>query len=181
MTSLTPTPVRHARKWLALTGLALALSTHVLPARALSVGDTAPDFQLSAMPDARTGNAVLSLRELRGRVVYLDFWASWCGPCKQSFPWMNSLQQRYGAQGLQVVAVNLDERNEDARRFLARMPPQFRVAFDGAGDTPRRYAILGMPTSVLIGPDGRVLKVHSGFNADDAAALESAIQQALSH
>ncbi len=181
MNALSTRTVPRARRWLALTGLALGLAAHALPAAALSVGDTAPDFQLSALPDGRGGNAVLSLRDLRGRVVYLDFWASWCGPCKQSFPWMNSLQQRYGAQGLQVVAVNLDERNEDARRFLAKVPAQFRVAFDGAGDTPKRYAILGMPTSVLIGADGRVLKVHSGFNADDTAALESAIQQALSH
>jgi cytochrome c biogenesis protein CcmG, thiol:disulfide interchange protein DsbE len=179
---MTPlnSPCRQAwRPGMALAALTLGLCALAQPAAAVSVGDAAPDFQLSAVPDGRGGPAVLNLRELRGRVVYLDFWASWCGPCKQSFPWMNALQQRYGAQGLQVVAVNLDERNEDARRFLAKVPAQFRVAFDGAGDTPKRYAILGMPTSVLIGADGRVLKVHAGFNADDTAALESAIQQAL--
>jgi cytochrome c biogenesis protein CcmG/thiol:disulfide interchange protein DsbE len=163
---------------LAATALLLGVSTQAM---AVSVGEPAPDFQLPAQPDARNSATVLSLKELRGRVVYLDFWASWCGPCKQSFPWMNGLQQRYGAKGLQVVAVNLDEQPEEARRFLSKVQAQFRVAYDRAGDTPKRYAIAGMPTSVLIGPDGQVLMVHSGFRADDTAALEGAIQQALTH
>ena len=114
-------------------------------------------------------------------IVLLDFWASWCGPCRQSFPWMNELQSRYGSQGLQVLAVNVDANPPDARRFLAEVPAQFAVAFDGRGETPRRYEIKGMPTSVLIGPDGRVLFVHSGFRPEDRALIENQINQALSH
>ncbi|MEY4764501.1 MAG: hypothetical protein RI907_1174 [Pseudomonadota bacterium] len=163
------------------SAVAWALSTlaAVPQAHAVAVGEPAPDFQLPSATDGRGPNSSLALRDLRGRVVYLDFWASWCGPCKQSFPWMNALQQRFGAQGLQVVAVNLDEHRDEAQRFLAKVPAQFRVAFDGQGDTPRRYAIAGMPTSVLIGPDGRVLFVHAGFRDDDRATLEAAIQRAL--
>ncbi len=164
--------------WKSVVGGAL-LSVTAL-ANAIAVGEPAPDFQLPSLVDAPSGN-VLKLRDLRGHVVYLDFWASWCGPCKQSFPWMNSLQQRYGAKGLQVVAINLDEQADEARRFLSKVQAQFRVAFDRASDTPKRYAIVGMPTSVLIGADGQVLMVHTGFRADDASSLESAIQQALAH
>jgi cytochrome c biogenesis protein CcmG/thiol:disulfide interchange protein DsbE len=155
-----------------------AMLSAVTLARAVTVGEAAPDFQLPSLQASPAGNT-LKLSALRGQVVYLDFWASWCGPCKQSFPWMNALQQRYGAKGLQVVAINLDEEASDAHRFLAQVPAQFRVAFDRTSDTPKRYAIVGMPTSVLIGADGQVLMVHTGFRADDTATLESAIQHAL--
>lgn len=140
---------------------------------AVSVGDAAPDFHLPGLRDN------VKLAALQGKLVYLDFWASWCGPCKQSFPWMNELQARFGAQGLQVIAVNVDTNADDARRFLADVPARFTVAFDTQGDTPRRYAIKGMPTSVLITPDGKVMHVHSGFRPEDRAALELQIQQAL--
>jgi thiol-disulfide isomerase/thioredoxin len=139
----------------------------------LSPGDAAPDFKLSGTKDA------VQLSALSGKVVYLDFWASWCGPCKQSFPWMNALQARFGPQGLQVVAVNVDAQAADAKQFLASNPAHFEVAFDASGDTPRRYAIKGMPTSVLIAPDGKVIWVHAGFRAEDRAELESQIAQAL--
>ncbi len=142
-------------------------------AAAVTAGDQAPDFQLQGWSED------LQLSALRGKLVYLDFWASWCGPCKQSFPWMNDLQKRFGSQGLQIVAVNVDSNRNDARRFLAEVPARFSVAFDARADTPRRYDIKGMPTSVLIAPDGKVLYVHSGFRDDERAALESRITQAL--
>jgi thiol-disulfide isomerase/thioredoxin len=165
---------------LRLVGLCLLLVASQA-AGAVGVGDIAPNFQLPAVQDARTGALTLRLLDLRGKVVYLDFWASWCGPCKQSFPWMNEVQARYGARGLEIVAVNLDTRSEDARSFLAALPPQFRVAFDAQGMTPRQYGIRGMPTSLLLGPDGKVLLVHSGFRPDDKAAVEAGIEQALTH
>ncbi|HJV71995.1 TlpA disulfide reductase family protein [Ideonella sp.] len=152
---------------------AIALAGFASLAAAIAPGETAPDVQL----DAAHGPAHLSA--LRGKLVYLDFWASWCGPCRQSFPWMNGLQTRFGAQGLQVVAVNVDARAEDARRFLAEVPAQFTVAYDPKGQAPRQYAIKGMPTSVLIGPDGKVLLVHSGFRAEDRTDIEQAIAQSL--
>jgi thiol-disulfide isomerase/thioredoxin len=149
------------------------LATWMGRATAVTAGEQAPDFQLQGLTED------FRLSALRGKVVYLDFWASWCGPCKQSFPWMNELQKRYGPQGLQVVAVNVDANRNDARRFLAEVPARFSVAFDARADTPRRYDIKGMPTSVLIAPDGQVLYVHSGFRDEERAALESRITQAL--
>jgi thiol-disulfide isomerase/thioredoxin len=133
----------------------------------------APGFDL---PGAQ-GRVQLSA--YRGKLVYLDFWASWCGPCKRSFPWMNGLQQRHGGAGLQVLAINLDAKGEDAAAFLSRVPAAFTIAYDPAGATARAYGIKGMPSSALIGRDGKLLWLHSGFNDNDTAALEARIQSAL--
>ncbi len=137
------------------------------------VATAAPSFELSGI------EGPVNLAYYRGKLIYLDFWASWCGPCKQSFPWMNAMQAKYGSQGLQVIAVNLDMKSEDGRRFLSNSPAQFIVAFDPAGDTPRKYQVRGMPTSVLIGRDGRIISEHLGFNNKDRAELEHTIEAAL--
>jgi thiol-disulfide isomerase/thioredoxin len=121
----------------------------------------------------------VSLDSLRGKVVYLDFWASWCGPCKKSFPWMNSLQKRHAADGLHVVAINLDEKREDAAAFLAKVPANFTIVYDPAGATAKAYKIKGMPSSALIGRDGQLLWLHTGFNEANMAQLEAEVRTAL--
>mgnify|MGYP003607660316 FL=1 len=145
-----------------------------LPAGAVEVGQSAPDFDLAG------SLAAVKLSDYKGKTVYLDFWASWCGPCKQSFPWMNDMQSRYGAKGFRVVGINVDQKTDDAKAFLKTTPANFDVAFDQAGKTPKTYAIKGMPTSVLIGADGKVISIHSGFKPEQRAELEAQIQQALS-
>jgi thiol-disulfide isomerase/thioredoxin len=142
-------------------------------AQALDKGAPAPQFDLPGLDGA------VKLAKLQGKVVYVDFWASWCGPCRQSFPWMNDMQAKYGAKGLQIVGVNVDAKSDDARQFLTATPARFAIAFDPQGATPRSYGIKGMPSSVLIGPDGKVLLEHSGFREADRAELESKIQSAL--
>jgi peroxiredoxin len=154
--------------------MVLAAALEASGANALDRGVPAPQFELPGKD-----GAAVQLAKLQGRLVYVDFWASWCGPCRQSFPWMNEMQARYGARGLQVVGVNLDAKSDDARRFLAETPARFTIAFDPAGATPRAYGIKGMPSSVLIGPDGKVLYEHAGFKEADRAALEQVIQKAL--
>jgi cytochrome c biogenesis protein CcmG, thiol:disulfide interchange protein DsbE len=139
---------------------------------ALESGQMAPDIAFSAP-------SVSKLSDLKGKVVYLDFWASWCGPCKESFPWMNAMHQKFAAQGLQVVAVNLDAKRADADRFLGEVPAQFMVGFDATGQSAKQVGVKGMPTSVLIGADGKVLAVHQGFKAADRAELETKMAQAL--
>jgi len=152
----------------------LCLALLVGPAQAVEPGQPAPDIALprSTLPASQ-------LSALRGQWVYLDFWASWCGPCRQSFPWMSALQQKYGPRGLQVLAVNVDAKQSDADAFLARTPAGFALAFDPKGEAPRRFAIQGMPSSVLIDPQGQVRWVHKGFRPDEAAALEARIAAAL--
>jgi thiol-disulfide isomerase/thioredoxin len=156
---------------LALLGLGLGLRTPA--AWALNGGQPAPELTLPG------SKGTVNLADFKGQVVYLDFWASWCGPCKQSFPYMNELQQRHAAQGLQVVAVNLDARREDADRFLAAMPARFTVAFDAKGDTARRFEVKAMPSSLVIGRDGRVAVLHKGFREEDRSELDQHIAQAL--
>lgn len=144
------------------------------PVLAQGLNQPAPMFSLP-----RLGGGSISLADLAGRVVYLDFWASWCGPCRQSFPWMNEMQAKYGARGLRVVAVNVDAQQGEAESFLARIPAQFTVLFDPKGQTPALYRLQGMPTSFLIGPDGKVMLVHQSFHDSDRPALEARIEAML--
>ena len=142
-------------------------------AGAVEPGQGAPGFELPAT------QGTVRLSDYKGKTVYLDFWASWCGPCKQSFPWMNEMQARYQANGLTVLSINVDQKHSDAKLFLARNPASFEVALDATGATPRSYGVKVMPTSVLIGPNGSVLAVHKGFSNEDRAGLERTIRQAL--
>ncbi|WP_280155304.1 TlpA disulfide reductase family protein [Piscinibacter sp. XHJ-5] len=153
--------------------LLLWMALAVLPAHAVAPGDPAPDFQLAGL------RGPVSLADFKGKLTYVDFWASWCAACKQSFPWMNEMQARYGANGFQVVGINLDRKREDADRFLAERPAAFAIAFDAGGESARRYGVKGMPTSVLVSPEGRVLFVHSGFRPEQQQALEARIAAAL--
>ena len=102
-------------------------------AAAVEAGQTAPDIALPGSTLAAT-----QLAALRGQWVYLDFWASWCAPCRQSFPWMAALQQKYGPRGLQVLAINVDAKHGDADAFLARTPAGFALAFDPKAGLPSR-------------------------------------------
>ena len=126
-------------------------------------------------PVARPSDAV-DLTALKGQVVYLDFWASWCAPCLESFPFMNHLQQTLGPQGLTVIAVNVDRDRADAERFLRQHPAQFRVIFDPQGVLPQRFSVHGMPSSFVIDRSGVVQVRHEGFRLADQAALEQQVR-----
>ena len=150
--------------------LALAIN-----ASGLEVGQPAPPL---ALPD--TAGKPVNLDDFRGKVVYVDFWASWCGPCRHSFPWMNEMHDKYGPQGFAVLGVNLDEEASDAAGFLAKVPARFPIVYDKTGQTPTAYGVKGMPTSVLVGRDGKVLFQHIGFTKAGSAGLEEAIAAAVS-
>ena len=107
--------------------------------------------------------ASLDLATYRGKVVYLDFWASWCTPCHLSFPWMNDVQATYGAEGLVILAVNLDRDRAKADDFLATDRGQLNILYDPKGDIAKQFNVKDMPTAVLIGRDGKAHAVHSGF------------------
>ena len=143
-------------------------------ALALSVGEPAPDIIL---PD-ESGQPV-RLFDLLGQFVYVDFWASWCGPCRQSFPWMNQLSMRSEMAALNVLAINVDENLGDASVFLRRNPAQFTVLYDPTGRVAANYQLPGMPTSFLIGPDGRIRWRHIGFRPGDGQKIESLIMREM--
>jgi thiol-disulfide isomerase/thioredoxin len=115
----------------------------------------------------------------QGRVVYLDFWASWCEPCRRSFPWMQQLKQSYEAQGLTIIAVNLDHDRADADSFLRRFKPDFQIRFDPGGQWAERFKLRGMPTSILIDRRGVVRFTHVGFRAGDGPTYSRQIEQLL--
>lgn len=119
------------------------------------------------------------LDKYAGKVVLVDFWASWCEPCLRSFPWMNDLQQRHGHAGLVIVAVNLDQERGLADAFLKKTPANFRLEFDEAGDLARRFGVQAMPTSFLIDRSGKVRIRHAGFRDKQRAERERQIEDLL--
>ena len=119
------------------------------------------------------------LAGLSGKVVLVDFWASWCGPCLRSFPWMNELQHRHAGEGLVIVAVNLDQDRALADAFIKKLPPKFRVEFDPAGQIATRFGVEAMPTSFLIDRRGQVRARHAGFRDALRTEREQQIQQLL--
>lgn len=131
----------------------------------------------AARADAPNGQS-FDLSEYRGKVVYLDFWASWCAPCLQSFPWMTEVQRIYGRQ-LVIVAVNVDHDRNQAQAFLRDKLVNFRIVYDPDGTIAKQYAIKDMPTSILIGPDGRPRFVHSGFYINRETEYASHIAELL--
>jgi cytochrome c biogenesis protein CcmG/thiol:disulfide interchange protein DsbE len=154
---------------------ALACSA-LLPtlAAAVDVGERAPPF---ALPTA--GGDMVTLERLRGKVVYVDFWASWCGPCRRSFPWMNAMIRKYGAQGLTIVAINVDKKRDDAMRFLSETPAEFTVVYDAPGAVPASYAVNGMPSAYVIDQGGNVSAIEQGFRDGSPATLERTIRALL--
>ena len=122
---------------------------------------------------------LVSVTPLKGQVVYLDFWASWCTPCKASFPFMNELHEQLASKGLVVLAVNLDEQRPAADRFLAHTPARFRIAYDPKGVTPEQYTVKAMPTAVLIDRKGQVRHVHAGFREADKKDLRVQVEALL--
>ena len=121
----------------------------------------------------------VQLEKYRGKVVYLDFWASWCEPCKKSFPWMRQMKANYADQGFEILAVNLDKDRKLADEFLKAVDVNFTVAFDKTGKTASRYKLKGMPSSYLIDRDGKVHASHVGFRDKDKSDLEQAIKSLL--
>jgi cytochrome c biogenesis protein CcmG, thiol:disulfide interchange protein DsbE len=119
----------------------------------------------------------LSSSDLLGQWVYLDFWASWCGPCKQSFPWMGQLQQQMRDAKFQVVAVGLDKQAAPMERFLKQFPGHVQVVWDPLAETAKRFDVQAMPSSYLINPAGQVVWRHRGFHLADSAALLGNIRQ----
>jgi cytochrome c biogenesis protein CcmG, thiol:disulfide interchange protein DsbE len=133
----------------------------------------------ACLPPCAARAADADLAEFQGSVVYLDFWASWCAPCRQSFPWMQTMQDTYGAQGLRVVAFNVDQHRADAERFLAKFHPTFEVRFDPRGEMAARFKVQGMPTGVIIDRHGALRYTHIGFRPMDGAAYEEQLRRVL--
>ena len=165
-----------ARSHLRLTTLAVVLalsSLAALAATAAMAADPAPAArQVLAAAD-------LKLADYAGKVVVLDFWASWCKPCKLSMPWLSALQRKYGPKGLQIVAISVDTDEKAMRSRLADIDDGIVVVYDPEGDLAARYKLQGMPTTFLFGRDGKPAGSHLGYMEKDAPDREAEIAKLL--
>lgn len=115
----------------------------------------------------------------KGKVLYIDFWASWCGPCKESFPWLNQMHKKYKDKGLTIVGINLDKDQSQADDFLKKHPALFPIFFNADGSLAKKYGVKGMPYTVIIDKNGKVLDSHIGFHADKTEQYIKIIEGAL--
>jgi thiol-disulfide isomerase/thioredoxin len=153
----------------------LALSLFVAQSgHAAAVGDPAPDCNLTGFADAKP----VSLKQ-PGKVLYVDFWASWCGPCIESMPFMDKMNDQLKAKGFELIAVNVDEERADADEFLAKRPVRFTVAANPDGNCPSSFGVMAMPSSYLIDKKGIIRHVQLGFRKGEAADIRKKVEALL--
>jgi len=143
-------------------GLALSLLA-ALPALATTSATPAPDFQLSE----RGGTAPISLGQFKGQVVMLNFWASWCGPCREEMPILESIQRKYKPLGFTMLGVNVEPDAKAAEAFLKETPVSFPIAYDPQSKVSKLYDVEGMPSTVIVDRKGTIRFVHRGYKPGD--------------
>ncbi len=144
--------------------LALAGEPKALPACKLTAFDSSQPFDMN---------------QYRGKVLFVDFWASWCTSCMKSFPFLNSLDSELRDDGLQIVGINLDEDRESAKEFLVRRPANFTLAADATGQCPRDFGVVAMPSSFIVDREGRIRHVLVGFRAGETGEIRRMVEELL--
>ena len=134
---------------------------------------------LCGWPAKTLSDDSLNLNQYHGQVVYVDFWASWCTPCRASFPWMNDLYTDFNDSGLVILAVNTGDDETAANKFLQQNPAQFTIVPDTDGEIARAYRLKGMPMSYLYDRDGKLHSTHIGFTNKRAPGIRSEIEALL--
>lgn len=149
---------------LPLVALLAAFVALAWPAGATDGSLPAPEFTL-----ANRAGGQLSLSGLRGQVVMINFWASWCGPCRQEFPALDEMYRRYKPMGFTLVGINVESEQADAERFLGARPVSFPILFDPDNTVSDRYGVSAMPTTVLVDRQGRLRWQHQAYKPGDEA------------
>jgi thiol-disulfide isomerase/thioredoxin len=150
---------------------ALLLGTTLALAGPLKEGDAFPDLTQFGLEG--------SLPDIKGKVVLVDFFASWCGPCKESFPAMDALQKKYGSRGLVIIAVNLDKKREDMEAFVKAHPAGITIVRDASNKLVGEVKIPTMPSSFILDKQGRVHAAHRGFKGEESVKEYTAEIEAL--
>lgn len=143
-------------------------------ASAINPGEIAPEFSLLS-----ADNKLLSLTDYSGKVVYLDFWATWCAPCRETLPWMNLLQSKFNKDSFRVLAVNLDQNSEKAKQLIKELGLTITVMYDPEGKVAKLFKLPAMPTSFLINQKGELVRSYLGFRNGDSESIEAAIRELL--
>jgi thiol-disulfide isomerase/thioredoxin len=122
----------------------------------------APDFKLAAR-----GGSSLSLSQFKGQVVMINFWATWCGPCRQEMPLLDAMYKKYKPMGFTLIGVNVEPDSKAAEAFLGKVPVSFPVAFDPDSKVSQMYQVQGMPSTVIVDRKGNTRVVHKGYRPGD--------------
>ncbi|MDP2793822.1 MAG: TlpA disulfide reductase family protein [Sulfurisoma sp.] len=159
-------------------GLALLIAGLLVWGAAIAEPSPLADPQLVLTPlgGARTA---IEARQLQGKVVYVDFWASWCVPCRASFPWLEELHRKHQARGLVILGINKDQEPGGADKFLARYPVSFPLLQDPGDKLAKGFAVRGMPSAYLIDRRGNIRHTHVGFRQESTAELERMLVELL--
>jgi len=151
----------------------LLLSAPLMAAQLLN--NPAPECKLTTLD----GTPVDNLQAMQGEVVFVDFWASWCPPCIQSFPFLNQLHQDYADRGFRVMGINLDEKISDAEKFLSESPAKFSIVADPTKQCAQNFDVIAMPSSYLIDRQGVVRYIHRGFRPGETEELRLIVELLL--
>jgi thiol-disulfide isomerase/thioredoxin len=159
------------------TSLAVIIGALVVSIQSITAADSkhAPNVALHT-----ADGVTVQLADYKGKVVLIDFWASWCPPCKASFPALDAIYREYQGKGLEVLAVNVDERRRDADTFLNAHPHRLTVLYDPKGVSPEAFGVKGMPSSFLIDRAGNIRFIHMGYSGNVADSYRQEIAQLLS-
>ena len=151
-------------------GLVLFLATQSLA----DTGKPAPDFALKSYSGEN-----LRLSEYRGEVVMINFWASWCGPCRQEMPLLDEMYQQYQPLGFTILGVNVEEDSSKAKQLLADIPVNFPVLFDNSSEVSKLYNVVAMPSTVLVDRDGNVRYLHQGYKPGYEDAYQQQVRELI--
>jgi len=161
----------HRRRTASASALAISVLVGILGSPSWSLGqEAAPRVALRTLE-----GAPFSLESVRGEVVVLDFWASWCVPCRTSAPFFDGLQDRYGKQGVRVIGLTLEDNEDAVRSFLADVPVRFTILRDPTGAAGEAFQVVAMPTTFLLDPDGRIAARFEGGDKKAHEAIETAV------
>jgi peroxiredoxin len=161
----------YVKSWIRAVALAGAIAMSSLVGASTTV---APPFTLPS----RSGDTI-SLEQLRGQVVMINFWASWCGPCRQEMPLLDQMYKRYSSLGFTLLGVNVEANTEDAERWLAETPVSFPVLFDKDSKVSKLYDVSAMPSTVFIDRKGNLRYLHRGYKPGDESEYLNQIRALL--
>jgi thiol-disulfide isomerase/thioredoxin len=147
--------------------LALALPFFAI---ANQVGTSSSDFSLTDV-----NGKVVTLKQFKGKVVFLDFWAPWCDPCREELPALDALYKKYSNDGLEVIGIDIDSSEKLVAEFLRKFPVAFTILIDKKGAVRRGYSFRTLPTAFVIGRDGVIRYVHMGFGKEFLQMYEKEI------
>ena len=157
-------------------GLVLLASVmfFISAAQAAEVQGKAPDFTLKS-----SSGKNLKLSEHRGEVVLLNFWASWCGPCRKEMPYLEQIQEKYSDYGFTVMGVNVEEDSSKAKKMLKDIPVSFPILYDTTNSVSKAYKVSAMPTTVIIDRDGNMRYLHKGYKSGDEATYKQWVKKLI--